>query len=96
MAYFDNVQMGDEVECLINGVGKVIQILEGEGRQRIIHVEFETRQIDDYTKGGANFTSGSKQILFYKGVRIISPPEPKRKTKKINVIDRWVNKYSNS
>ena len=82
--YFKNARVGDRVEDLVTGPGKILHIDKYD--ELPICVEFD-RKFTCAEKYKMNGSITDRQRLFYEGIEIIPPPEPRRK-KKV-----WVNLY---
>jgi len=84
--YFKNARVGDRVEHVDGDIGVIKSIVEGPYP---IGVLFDNYPICFFNLEGATIGGYNHQALFYEGIKIILPPEPKRKVKKTY----WVNTY---
>lgn len=85
--YFKNARVGDRVEHVDGDIGTVEEI---RGDSEGIGVKFGSSELIYYGVDGTHIANSKHQHLYYEGIEIIPPPEPKRK-KKV-----WVNLYRES
>ena len=104
MAYFDGVQIGDKVVCLLYGEGTVTEVAS-KYCLYLITAKFSDETTINYTIGGMITTDGTNQCLFYAGtqINIIPTTEPKREIKLVCPLcgepvhiskykcDKWIN-----
>ena len=85
---FENAKVGDKVECLMFGQGMIEEISPLE--MYPIWVRLITGGSARYTMTGSLYAKKAR-ILFWPGVKVIAPEEPKRTVRKEIVL--WMNSY---
>ena len=85
---FESARVGDEVECLLHGKGVIEKIVLSDPYP--IRVRMITGKYQYYTVTGSPFADRGR-TLFWPGVKVIAPEEPKRTVRKEIVL--WMNSY---
>lgn len=83
-----NFQVGDEVFCLLNGEGVVVEFINDSSYRPVV-VKFAGGRLEHYSLDGHFAISNKNPCLYHKGTVVtITPAQPKRY--------KWVNIYSDN
>lgn len=88
MAYFDGIQVGDEVWSFQDLWGVVISI---DQYSRPIRVNFGNDRVLSFSMDGKQCLEDIGQTLYWDEIKITPPPKPKKKKKK--TAECWANIY---